>query len=65
MDERSFRLNYELTTLLYSRELAAELHEDFESLIAEARRVTPADPATLPYPESLRLGLARLASPLL
>ena len=65
MDERSFRLNYELTTLLYSRELAQDLYTDFESVIAQSRRVHPTDPASLPFAESIRLGLARLASPML
>ncbi len=65
MDERSFRLNFELTTILYSRALTEDLYQDFESLVAHSRRVEPADPATLPLVESLRLGLARLASPLL
>jgi cardiolipin synthase len=65
MDERSFRLNYELTTNLYSRALAEDLFQDFESLIENSRRVTPTDPAQLPFGESIRLGLARLASPML
>jgi cardiolipin synthase len=65
MDERSFRLNFELTTILYSQALAGTLYEDFESQRAQSRRITPPDPETLPLPQSLRLGLARLASPLL
>ncbi|HSW44955.1 MAG TPA: phospholipase D-like domain-containing protein, partial [Phycisphaerae bacterium] len=65
IDERSFRLNFEITTILYSRELAEVLYADFESLVGQSRRITPKDPATLPLAESLRLGLARLTSPLL
>lgn len=65
MDERSFRLNFELTTILYSQALARALYEDFESYLAQSRRITPPDPETLPLPQALRLGLARLASPLL
>lgn len=65
MDERSFRLNYELTTILYSRAMAEDLFQDFESLIENSCRITPSDPAQVPFGESIRLGLARLASPML
>jgi cardiolipin synthase len=65
MDERSFRVNFEITTILYSQALAAALYQDFESLRGQSRRIIPADPAGLPFPQAARLGLARLASPLL
>jgi len=65
MDERSFRTNFELSTLLYSRALAEELHADFESLRAGARPVGLRDTARQPPLEGILMGLARLASPLL
>jgi len=51
--------------MLYSQALAGALYQDFESLRGQSRRVIPDDPATLPFPQAARLGLARLASPLL
>ncbi len=65
MDARSFRLNFELTTLLYDPELAATLQEDFNLLSRRARRVAGGDGPAWGFRQSLALGVARLASPLL
>jgi cardiolipin synthase len=65
MDERSFRLNFEVTSLLYDVGLAQELHADFDALRHRARRITREELAAWGYGEHLLLGLARLATPML
>lgn len=65
MDERSFRLNFELTAILYDSVLAGELHADFAVLRAKSRRVRSEHIKHLPFGQSLKVGLARMASPLL
>lgn len=65
MDERSFRINFELTSLLYDASLAAELQADFDALRERARRVTPEIVRGRTYIEDLTMGVARLATPLL
>ena len=65
MDERSFRINFELTTLLYDEGLAHQLHEDFEGLRGRARRVSLSDVANWTYGQTLMAGVARLATPML
>lgn len=64
MDERSFRLSFELTTLLYDTRLAKELYADFSNLRSRGRLIK-GDGHTWSFGESLKIGLARLASPLL
>jgi cardiolipin synthase len=65
MDERSFRLNFELTTILYDAGLARELYADFAMLRAKSRRVRADKAKTWSFAESIKIGLARMASPLL
>lgn len=65
MDERSFRLNFELTAVLYDSALSGELYADFAALRARSRRVRTEDIRELPFLEMLKTGLARMASPLL
>jgi cardiolipin synthase len=65
MDERSFRLNFELTSILYDSTLADELYADFAELRSKSRRVRSEDVKALPFGESIKIGLARMASPLL
>jgi cardiolipin synthase len=62
-DERSLRLNFELSMVLYEPQLAGSLFADFEALRVKAKlmRVRTKVGVT----ESLKLGLARLISPLL
>lgn len=65
MDVRSFRINFELTNLLYDEELSLELYRDFESLIDGAVRVTRKRIASRSLGEQLAAGAARLATPML
>lgn len=65
MDERSFRLNFELTSLLYDAGLAQGLAADFDALREKSRRVMQEDLRRWTYPQTLAAGAARLATPLL
>jgi len=65
MDERSFRLNFELTSALYDKLVADVLMEDFEALRASARRIYMRDVDAWSYRDELAAGLARLTTPLL
>jgi len=65
MDERSFKLNFEVTAILYDVELARDLQADFEALLARSKYIQPAERSDWTFRESLSLGLARLASPVL
>ena len=65
MDARSFRINFELTTILYDTVLARQLQEEFDSLAAAARRMRPRGADDWSFPQSLAIGLARMASPIL
>ncbi len=65
MDERSFRLSFETTALLYASDLAVELYNDFETLRRSSHRVTRKELADRSFVETLGLGMARIASPLL
>jgi len=65
MDERSFSLNFELTNLLYSPDIIRTLHENFDGLAKQSRRLALEDVTDPPLGKSLLLGVARLASPLL
>ncbi|MCK6485933.1 MAG: cardiolipin synthase [Phycisphaerae bacterium] len=65
MDVRSFRLNFELTAMLYDERVAHELTEDFAALKERSRRIEPAAPQHWSFGQSMAVGLARLASPLL
>jgi cardiolipin synthase len=65
MDERSFRLNFELTTILYDTGLAGELYADFSKLRAKSRRLRADNTSEWTFMQSMKVGLARMASPLL
>ena len=65
MDQRSFRINFEVTTILYTEELADDLQGDFDWLLTDARRIKPAGLQHWSFRETMMLGLARLASPML
>ncbi len=64
-DNRSFRLNFELTSLIYDRsfcdEVAAMLTRDF----AASRKMKPKEADSKPLPFRLAAKLARLAAPIL
>lgn len=65
MDIRSFRINFELTGLLYDEPLARQLQTNFDALRAEARRIRDYDLKDWSYRQTLAAGLARLLTPLL
>lgn len=65
MDERSFRLNFELTTMLYDPESTHELHMDFERLRIRCQRITRSELTSWTYGDRLMAGIARLATPML
>ncbi len=62
MDERSFRLNFEITTVLYDEGPVGELQGEFDDMWQGAR----VPDLTIPVGrlEQLRLGFARLVSPM-
>ena len=63
-DNRSFRLNFELSVLLRDPVLAAEMEAVYLTDLREAREVTKDRPRT-PLPRQLAEACARLLSPLL
>jgi cardiolipin synthase A/B len=65
MDHRSFRINFELSVLLYGARLAEQLLRDFRGFLGESRRIAPDGREPWSFRESLALGAARLVSPLL
>jgi len=65
MDVRSFRLNFELTTVLYDAGLARTLQAEFDDLISASRRCRPTGRHDWTFAQSLVLGVARMASPML
>jgi cardiolipin synthase len=65
MDLRSFRLNFEIHTLVHDRGTATRLRELFESLVRESRRVELAEWQKRPWALRIKEGGARLVSPLL
>lgn len=69
MDERSFRLNFEVTALLYDQGLARQLQDDFDAL-RDCPSTLHICPDVLPsfrptFRQRLGVGVARLISPLL
>jgi cardiolipin synthase A/B len=65
IDERSFLLNFELTAVLHDAASAGKLCEDFDALRTRSRRINKAIFGQRGFGESMILGAARLASPLL
>jgi cardiolipin synthase len=65
MDLRSFRLNFEVHTLVHDQATATRLHQAFQSHRADSRRVEPSDWAARPWHLRVKEGAARLVSPLL
>jgi cardiolipin synthase len=65
MDVRSFRLNFEVTSILYDNSVAQELQVEFDQLRAESRRIRERDIAAWSYPQVMSAGIARLAAPIL
>jgi cardiolipin synthase len=65
MDLRSFRLNFEVHTLVHDALTATRLREAFETQQADSRRVQPDAWAARPWSLRVKEGAARLVSPLL
>lgn len=65
LDNRSFRLNFEVVAVLYDRAAAAEMASVFETDLAESRRIEKSDLDGKSLPRRLGEASARLLSPLL
>lgn len=65
MDVRSFQLNFELTCMIYNKDIAEYLHTDCDQLCLQARKITDEHVKNWTYPETLAAGLARMATPIL
>lgn len=65
LDNRSFRLNFEVVAILYDRPAAAELAAVFEADLADSRRIAVGDLNGKSLPRRLGEASARLLSPLL
>jgi cardiolipin synthase len=65
MDVRSFRLNFEVTALLYDRGVTRELAESIERHCGQARRISLRDVWQRGLRAQLAEGVARLFTPLL
>ena len=65
LDIRSFKLDYELNTLIYDSRKAKELENDFMEDLKHCKEITYKDYRKIPIHKKLRNSLARLFSPLL
>ncbi|MGE0481731.1 MAG: cardiolipin synthase, partial [Phycisphaerae bacterium] len=65
MDVRSFRLNFEVTALVYDRLVAHQLSRGIDRHAHAGRRLTLRDAAGLPIQQEVLEGVARLFAPLL
>ena len=65
MDVRSFRLNFEVTALIYDQRVASELAGSIDEFCARARRISAHDVHHQSFLRQLGEGLARLFAPLL
>jgi len=65
MDVRSFRLNFEITALVYDPHVAGELSTSIAQFIQAARPITHRDVRQRGLPRQLLEGTARLLTPLL
>jgi cardiolipin synthase A/B len=65
IDIRSFSINYEINAVLYSRQLAKELEEDFERDLADCTEFDPSEYQSRNIALRFRDSVARLFSPLL
>ncbi len=64
-DNRSFRLNFEVTALIVDREFAARMHAMFEDDFAHAELIDPLEFDRKPFWWRFGVNLSRLASPVL
>ena len=65
MDARSFRLDFEVTALIYDSAVVTELASSIDGFCDKARRITPRDVHRQPLHCRLGEGAARLLTPLL
>ncbi len=65
LDNRSFRLNFELAAVVYGDRTAAILEDAFRADLASSRETTAADLERVPFRRRLGCSWARLVSPLL
>lgn len=65
MDERSFRLNFECSAIIYNEGISTEFVASFDKSKAEANQIKLADIDSLGIFERIRDGFFRLLSPLL
>lgn len=65
MDVRSFRLNFEVTALVYDQQVATTLARSVDERCRHARRITLRDAAARTIRQQLIEGMARLFAPLL
>jgi cardiolipin synthase len=65
MDVRSFRLNFEITALLYDAAVAKRIDDDIEAFIARSRPITRPIGVSKGFVKELAEGVARLFAPLL
>jgi cardiolipin synthase len=65
MDARSFRLNFEITALIYDAAVAGALAQTVDGFCAQARRITARAAHRLPWRQQVAEGTARLFAPLL
>jgi cardiolipin synthase len=65
MDLRSFRLNFEVHTLVHHEGTAARLREAFTSYRADSKRVESQSWAARSWTLRVKEGASRLVSPLL
>jgi cardiolipin synthase len=64
-DQRSFRINLEVLTLIYGNDVAGALDAQFDQDLTLAREVTPDERARLGVGQQLAEAFARVLSPLL
>ena len=64
-DNRSFRLNFEITSLIYDRAFCDEVAAMFQRDFADSRKMKPKEANSKPLPFRLAAKLARLAAPVL
>ena len=65
MDVRSFRLNFEVTALIYDARVAVELSRSIDRNVSRSRRIGLEDVRGRRLHEQLIEGAARILSPLL
>ncbi len=65
MDVRSFRINFELTTLLYDDVAANTLKKDFQRLAQDSIAITSESVESWSLKEQIYAGLARMTSPMM